>query len=295
MRRYNFETVAELLEKTETFNCSISEIMIRFELEESRKSRRQIENMMLENLGVMKQAIQEGLNGVQSFSKLTGGDAPKIFSRGKGETITGSLFVTALSYAVATNEVNAAMGTICATPTAGSAGILPGVLFATKELLNLDEEKQLAFLFTAAAFGLITANNACISGAEGGCQAEVGSATGMAAASLTEAAGGTPKQAVYAYSLAVSNLIGLACDPIAGLVEAPCINRNAGGVAIALAAAEMALAGVEFLIPADEVIETMNRVGRRMPLDIRETGIGGLAGTPTGQKIKSKLFDKNGK
>ncbi len=191
---------------------------------------------------------------------------------------------------MATNEVNAAMGIICATPTAGSAGVVPGVLFGVEHKLKPTEEQKLAFLFTSGAFGFVVANNASISGAAGGCQAEVGSATGMAAAALVELAGGSPKQSAHAMAIALKNMLGLVCDPVAGLVEVPCVKRNAAGASLAITAADMALAGIESRIPCDEVIEAMYRIGQTLPESLRETGEGGLAATPTGRKLEAAIF-----
>ena len=198
--------------------------------------------------------------------------------------------MSAVQAAISTNEVNAAMGVVCATPTAGSAGTLPGILFMLEERLNLSEEQMIRFLFTAGGFGMIIANQACIAGASGGCQAEVGSASAMGAAAAVEAAGGNAEQSAQALAMAISNLLGLVCDPIAGLVELPCVKRNAIGAGNALISADMALAGCVSKIPADEVISAMDKVGRNLPESLRETGIGGLAGTPTGQKIKMQIF-----
>lgn len=286
-----FESIEELVQLAEAKQCKIAEIMIAQEIETSGRSRMEIMNQMQLNLETMEQACAKGVQGVRSHSGLTGDDAKKLHAYlDQKNVLTDDTFVKALCFAVATNEVNAAMGMICATPTAGSAGVVPGVLLAFHEKLKAAREDMLNFLFTAAAFGFVTANNAMISGAEGGCQAEIGSASGMAAAALVEMAGGTPRQASHAFAIALTNLIGLACDPVAGLVEIPCIKRNAGGTSNAISAAEMALAGIESEIPADEVVETMYRVGRSMPADIRETGIGGLAGTKTGKKIAKELF-----
>jgi L-serine dehydratase len=191
---------------------------------------------------------------------------------------------------VATNEVNAAMGTICATPTAGSAGVVPGTLFAVKKKLNPTREQMIAFLFTAGAFGFVVANNASISGAAGGCQAEVGSAAGMAAAAIVEMAGGTPQQCAEAMAITLKNMLGLVCDPVAGLVEVPCVKRNAMGAANAMVAADMALAGITSRIPCDEVIDAMYRIGQSMPTGLKETAQGGLAATPTGRRLEAKIF-----
>ena len=185
------------------------------------------------------------------------------------------------------------MGIICATPTAGSAGTLPGVLSVLKERLNLTRNQQIQFLFCASAFGMIVANQAMIAGATGGCQAEVGSASAMGAAAAVEVAGGTPQQSAEAFAMAMSNLLGLVCDPVAGLVEIPCIKRNVVGSVNALTCADMALAGLTNKIPADEVIGAMKRIGQDLPTSLRETGLGGLAATPTGIKMKMKIFGED--
>lgn len=196
----------------------------------------------------------------------------------------------AVSKAVATNEVNAAMGTICATPTAGAAGIVPGTLFAVKNKLNPTREQMIRYLFTSGAFGFVVANNASISGAAGGCQAEVGSASGMAAAAIVEMAGGSPAQCAEAFAITLKNMLGLVCDPVAGLVEVPCVKRNAMGASNSLVAADMALAGVTSRIPCDEVIDAMYKIGQAMPTTLKETGQGGLAATPTGKWLEAKIF-----
>lgn len=286
-----FESIEKLVFLAQQKRCKISAVMIAQELKLTGRSKKEIISQMALNLKTMEAAAEKGIQGVKSYSGLTGYDAKRLNEYlNKKSVLTDDTFVKALCYAIATNEVNAAMGVICATPTAGSAGVVPGVLLAFSEKLTVSQDEKIDFLFTAAAFGFVVANNAMISGAEGGCQAEIGSASAMAAAALTEMAGGTPEQASHAFAIALNNLIGLACDPVAGLVEIPCIKRNAGGTAIAISAAEMALANIKSEIPADEVIEAMYRVGRSMPADIRETGIGGLAGTNTGKKIAKELF-----
>lgn len=286
-----FDSIAELIALAECNQKTIGQLMIEQETAVTGRSYQSVTAQMEQNLATMEAAAAKGIAGVRSYSGLTGFDAKRLAAyQAARPVLTDVTFVKALTIAIATNEVNAAMGMICATPTAGSAGVVPGVILAFAERLGASREQMIEALFTAAAFGFVTANNAFISGAEGGCQAEVGSAAGMAAAALVELAGGTPAQAGHAFAMALNNLIGLACDPVAGLVEIPCIKRNAGGTANAIAAAEMALVGIESEIPADEVIEAMYRVGRNMPVAIRETGIGGLAGTPTGQKIAKELF-----
>ena len=208
----------------------------------------------------------------------------------KGDTLSGTLLLDAVSKAMATNEVNAAMGRICATPTAGSAGVVPGTLFAVKNKLNPTRMQMIEYLFTAGAFGYVVANNAFIAGATGGCQAEIGSASGMAAAALVELCGGTPRQSAHAMAITLKNMLGLVCDPVAGLVEVPCVKRNAMGAANALLGADMALAGIESRIPCDEVIEAMYRVGQMMPTALKETAQGGLAATPTGRRLAREIF-----
>ncbi|MEK4030233.1 L-serine ammonia-lyase, iron-sulfur-dependent, subunit alpha [Pseudobacillus sp. FSL P4-0506] len=286
-----FKNAAELVKLAEDKQKKISDIMIEQESELSGKSREEIMGLMEKNLDVMEQAVERGLKGVRSLSGLTGGDAVLLQQYiQKGNTLSGPLLLDAVSKAVATNEVNAAMGTICATPTAGSAGVVPGTLFAIQEKLKPSREDKIRFLFTAGAFGYIVANNASISGAAGGCQAEVGSASGMAAAAITEMAGGTPAQCAEAMAITLKNMLGLVCDPVAGLVEVPCVKRNAMGAANAIVAADMALAGVTSRIPCDEVIDAMYKIGQTMPSALRETAGGGLAATPTGRKLEAKIY-----
>lgn len=286
-----FRNVSELIAITEERQCKISDVMIEQEMEVRQCSREKVIEQMMSNLDVMEQAVERGLAGVRSHSGLTGGDAVKLQQYiQSGQSLCGDTLLDAVSKAVATNEVNAAMGLICATPTAGSAGVVPGTLFALKDKLNPTREQMVEFLFTSGAFGLVVANNASISGAAGGCQAEVGSAAGMAAAAIAELAGGSPKQSAHAMAIALKNMLGLVCDPVAGLVEVPCVKRNAMGAAIAMVAADMALAGVESVIPCDEVIEAMFRIGQTMPSTMRETARGGLAVTPTGERLKRQIF-----
>lgn len=286
-----FHNVRELVEIAERENKLISEIMIEQEMAVTGRSREAIMEQMDKNLVVMEQAVERGLKGVRSVTGLTGGDAVLIQQYiASGKSLSGDLLLDAVSKAVATNEVNAAMGTICATPTAGSAGVVPGTLFAVKNKLNPTREQMIRFLFTAGAFGYVVANNASISGAAGGCQAEVGSAAGMAAAAIVEMAGGTPKQCAEGFAITLKNMLGLVCDPVAGLVEVPCVKRNAMGAANALVAADLALAGVSSRIPCDEVISAMYRIGLSMSPNLKETARGGLAATPTGKALAAKIF-----
>ena len=291
-----YASIEELVSDATIKNLPISELVIQAECNDMNVSRNDVWRKMKHNLDTMRLAVSRGAHGIGVHSKtgLTGGDAVKIKDYRKShKTLSGDMIMSAVQSAIATNEVNAAMGVICATPTAGSSGTLPGVLFTLEKRLGLDEEQMVRFLFTAGGFGMVIANNACIAGATGGCQAEVGSASGMGAAAAVEVAGGTPKQSANAMAIAISNLLGLVCDPVAGLVEVPCINRNAIGSSNALISADMALAGCESMIPADEVISAMDKVGKNMPESLRETGIGGLAGTPTGQEIRMRIFGKN--
>ncbi|WP_316568478.1 L-serine ammonia-lyase, iron-sulfur-dependent, subunit alpha [Neobacillus sp. YIM B06451] len=286
-----FRNVAELVELATSRNVKISEIMIEQEVEVTGRSREEVIAMMDRNLRVMEQAVERGIQGVKSHSGLTGGDAVLMQEYiKKGNFLSGETLLDAVSKAVATNEVNAAMGTICATPTAGSAGVVPGTLFAVKNKLNPTREQMVSFLFTSGAFGFVVANNASISGAAGGCQAEVGSAAGMAAAALVELAGGTPEQCAEAMAITLKNMLGLVCDPVAGLVEVPCVKRNAMGAANAMVAADMALAGIKSRIPCDEVIDAMFKIGQSMPTALKETAQGGLAATPTGRELEAKIF-----
>lgn len=288
-----FSTVKELVGLAEKSGRPISEIMIDQEMRITKRSREEVVAQMERNLEVMEEAVEKGLEGVRSTSGLTGGDAVLIQNYIKsGKSLSGNLLLDAVSKAVATNEVNAAMGMICATPTAGAAGIVPGTLFAVKDKLNPTREQMINFLFTSGAFGFVVANNASISGAAGGCQAETGSAASMAAAAIVEMAGGTPQQSAEAFSIVMKNMLGLVCDPVAGLVEVPCVKRNAMGAAKALVGADMALAGVTSVIPTDEVIAAMHRIGQSMPSALRETAKGGLAATPTGKRLEAEIFGK---
>jgi L-serine dehydratase len=286
-----FRNVEELIVLAETKGVKIAEVMIEQECLVSGRTREEVLAQMDRNLIVMEQAVEKGLAGVKSHSGLTGGDAVLLQTYIEdGNFLSGKTILDAVSKAVATNEVNAAMGTICATPTAGSAGVVPGTLFAVKDKLHPTREEMIEFLFTSGAFGFVVANNASISGAAGGCQAEVGSASGMAAAAIVEMAGGTPRQAANAMAITLKNMLGLVCDPVAGLVEVPCVKRNAMGAANAMIAADMALAGITSRIPCDEVIDAMFRIGQAMPTALKETAQGGLAATPTGQQLEAKIF-----
>ncbi|HEK6271154.1 TPA: L-serine ammonia-lyase, iron-sulfur-dependent, subunit alpha [Staphylococcus aureus] len=288
-----FDSIRETIDYAVENNMSFADIMVKEEMELSGKSRDEVRAQMKQNLDVMRDAVIKGTtgDGVESVTGYTGHDAAKL--RDYNEThhaLSGYEMIDAVKGAIATNEVNAAMGIICATPTAGSSGTIPGALFKLEKTHDLTEEQMIDFLFTSALFGRVVANNASVAGATGGCQAEVGSASAMAAAAAVAIFGGSPETSGHAMALAISNLLGLVCDPVAGLVEIPCVMRNAIGSGNALISADLALAGIESRIPVDEVIEAMDKVGRNLPASLRETGLGGLAGTPTGEAIKRKIF-----
>ncbi|HDJ6222472.1 TPA: L-serine ammonia-lyase, iron-sulfur-dependent, subunit alpha [Staphylococcus aureus] len=288
-----FDSIRETIDYAVENNISFPDIMVKEEMELSGKSRDEVRAQMKQNLDVMRDAVIKGTtgDGVESVTGYTGHDAAKL--RDYNEThhaLSGYEMIDAVKGAIATNEVNAAMGIICATPTAGSSGTIPGALFKLEKTHDLTEEQMIDFLFTSALFGRVVANNASVAGATGGCQAEVGSASAMAAAAAVAIFGGSPEASGHAMALAISNLLGLVCDPVAGLVEIPCVMRNAIGSGNALISADLALAGIESRIPVDEVIEAMDKVGRNLPASLRETGLGGLAGTPTGEAIKRKIF-----
>ncbi len=288
-----FDSIRETIDYAVENNMSFADIMVKEEMELSGKSRDEVRAQMKQNLDVMRDAVIKGTtgDGVESVTGYTGHDAAKL--RDYNEThhaLSGYEMIDAVKGAIATNEVNAAMGIICATPTAGSSGTIPGALFKLEKTHDLTEEQMIDFLFTSALFGRVVANNASVAGATGGCQAEVGSASAMAAAAAVAIFGRSPEASGHAMALAISNLLGLVCDPVAGLVEIPCVMRNAIGSGNALISADLALAGIESRIPVDEVIEAMDKVGRNLPASLRETGLGGLAGTPTGEAIKRKIF-----
>lgn len=288
-----FYTIQELVDQSKDYS-SVADMMIAIEMENTGRSREQIIALMDKNLTVMEQSVAEGVAGVTSVTGLTGGDATKMNDYiAAGDFLSGDTILQAVQNAIAVNEVNAKMGLICATPTAGSAGVVSGVLMAVRDRLKMTRQDQINFLFTAGAFGLVIANNASISGAEGGCQAEIGSASAMAAAALVCAKHGTALQAAQAVAITLKNMMGLICDPVAGLVEVPCVKRNALGSSQAFISADMALAGIESVIPPDEVVLAMYQVGRQMPSIFKETAEGGLAMTPTAQRLQAEILASN--
>lgn len=241
-----------------------------------------VEEKMRKTLSIMRDSAYEPLKKeMKSMGGLIGGEAKKLEQgRKAGLNICGDVITKAITFAVGVLEVNASMGLIAAAPTAGSSGVLPGVLFALQERFSLEDEKLIEGLYTAGAVGYLIMRNATVSGAQAGCQAEVGSASAMAAAAAVEMLGGTPQQALNAATGAISNLLGLVCDPIGGLVENPCQNRNAAGAVNALINAQQALAGIKQRIPFDEMLLVMVNVGKSMPFELKESALGGCASAP---------------
>jgi L-serine dehydratase len=291
-----FSSLDELVGLCGREGVTIGRLMLAEQARETDEPEAKVFGRMRDYYLVMKEAVRRGIEEAPvSRSGLTGGDARRVRDYlGAGASSLGPEAGKAMAYALAVSEVNASMGRIVATPTAGSCGIIPGVFVSVQERFGWTDERMVYGLFSAGAIGYVIANNSFISGAEGGCQAEIGSAVAMAAGALTELRGGTPEQAVHAVGLALKNALGLICDPVAGLVEVPCIVRNGFGAVTALAASDMALAGVRSVIPSDEVIGVMLEVGSRMPEAYRETARGGLARTPTGQKITQAIRLKEG-
>ena len=287
----DFTNLAALIAAAKEQNCPISELVLAWQAEQAEQEPDAMYERMRQQYDVMAQAVQSGSQpGVRSTSGLTGGDGYRMQQASHAGGLTGSIFTGALARALAVSEWNAAMGRIVAAPTAGSCGILPAALLTLQRRRNLSEKACVMALFTASGIGMVIARNASISGAEGGCQAECGSASAMAAAALCELCGGTPAMIGHSVAIALKNILGLVCDPVAGLVEIPCEKRNASGVANAFVAAELALAGIESAIPVDEVILAMKRVGDALPTALRETAEGGLAATPTAQALYEKVF-----
>jgi L-serine dehydratase len=280
-----YKSLGAAVADAEARGISLAELALATESEDQGRPVAEIRDVLRRALYVMKGAVERGLAGdLKSASGLVGGDAAKL-AHGPAGPLAGTVFRDVLARALAVQEVNAAMGVIVAAPTAGGAGVLPAVLTGLAAERGMDDERVVDALATAGLIGAVVAERASLSGAEGGCQAETGAAAGMAAGAGTEMLGGTPSQAANAVALAQQGTLGLVCDPLGGLVELPCVFRNATGAAIALAAIEMALAGITFAIPADEVIDTMGDIGREMDVRYRETAGGGLAATPTGRRL----------
>ena len=280
----DFYNGKDLLKKCQEMNAPISDIMKLRETTTGDLSIEEVDAKLQKVLSIMRQAATKPLASPgKSIGGLIGGEAKQVADHGRtSECVTGSMLSKAIAYSMAVLEVNASMGLIVAAPTAGSSGVVPGVLLALADEHNIDDETLCKGLVNASAIGYLLMRNASVSGAEAGCQAEVGAASAMAASAIVEIMGGTPEMCLDAATFALSNLLGLVCDPIAGLVESPCQSRNAIGVANAITSAELVLSGVKHHIPFDEMADAMLRVGRSLPFELRETAMGGCAGTPTG-------------
>jgi len=288
----NYESIKELYKTAEARHMHIWDIVLEDQAAQMEKPEQELIRQMEANLTVMLEAIENGSKeGVISTSKLTGGDAYRLKQTiDAGKHLCGDLMSNAIRMSIAVSEINAAMGKIVAAPTAGSCGILPGALGALLNIRKVPREEAVLSLFTAGAIGMVIANKASIAGASGGCQAECGSASAMAAACIVELLGGTPEMVSHAVAITLKCILGLVCDPVAGLVEIPCIKRNASGVTLAFTAAELALAGIKSAIPADETIEALKRVGDGLPVALRETAEGGIAATPAGREYEQRVF-----
>lgn len=289
-----YDSIQELVDAAISSNTTLGSLILKDQAEQMELSEEEIYARMDQSFEVMEQSVQKGYKKtLKSTSGLTGGDAYIMKEYAQTGGICGSFMTGAMARAIAVSEYNAAMGKIVAAPTAGSCGIMPGCLVSLLEEKNVEREKIIHAMFTAAGFGIVIAKRASIAGAQGGCQAECGSAAAMAAAALVEIYGGSPAQSADACAIALKNQLGLVCDPVAGLVEIPCIKRNVAGVMIAFSAADMALAGIASKIPVDEVVDAMKEVGDCMSCTLKETAQGGLANTPTGRKMTESIFGKN--
>lgn len=286
-----FRALADAIRAAEERGTTLATVALDAEAQDQGRPVAEIRDALRRALVVMRGAIHRGLPGdLRSASGLVGGDAAKL-REGPAGPLSGTAFRDVLARALAVQEVNAAMGVIVAAPTAGGAGVLPAVLTGLADARGVSDDRVIDALATAGLIGAVVAERASLSGAEGGCQAETGAAAGMAAGAATEMLGGSPSQVGHAVALAQQGTLGLVCDPLGGLVELPCVFRNATGAAIALAAIEMALAGITFAIPADEVIDVMGEIGSSMDVRYRETAGGGLAATPTGRRLaRERLY-----
>ena len=287
-----FSTGAQLLHITQEEGISIAQAMLQQEMQLNETDEAQTRRRLHKVLAVMEESSTTAANKkLPIIGNMISGDAMKLTHyRAQNAPLCGSFVASAMAKALSCSEVNASMGLICAAPTAGSCGILPGVLLAAQEEYDLDDAMLEDALLTAAAIGSIIAKNATLAGAEGGCQAECGSAAAMAAAALVHIKGGDARQCLDAAAIALKSVMGLVCDPVAGLVISPCAKRNASGVANAACSADMALAGIESVIPFDEVVHAMKKVGRMLPYELKETAKGGIATSPTALRIQKEIF-----
>lgn len=288
-----FTAIDELVQQAEKAHLALWEVVLRQECEAGEVPPESVREQMQLRLEVMRRSAEQGLaEPIRSVSGMSGGNAHRLWQwlQHDGQPVTGTVLSRAVARAMAVNEVNAGMGCIVAAPTAGSAGILPALLLTLQEAHGYDDAHLVNALITAGGIGAVIVCRAMISGAAGGCQAETGSAAAMAAGAGVELLGGTPRQAAHAIAIAMKNMLGLVCDPVAGLVEIPCVKRNAAGIAQCFVAIDLALAGVESSIPPDEVIDAMAQIGRAMDARLRETAQGGLAATPTGKRLAQRTL-----
>lgn len=293
---FEFNSIEELLAKAAGNHMPISEIVLQGQMEESQEEKEAVKERMRKRLQEMRRSAVLGCDeDIRSASGLSGGNAYILDKKIKESgNLLGPVLSKAAVHAMAIAEYNACMGRIVACPTAGSCGIVPAVLLAMLDNLIVNEDQAVMGLFCAGGIGMMIARGATLSGAEGGCQAECGSAAAMAAAAITELCGGTPLMCCDAAAIALKSLLGLICDPVAGLVEIPCIKRNVSGAMIAFSSAQMVLAGIPSMIPLDDVISAMKEVGNAMPLCYRETALGGLAATRAGKKLHKEEYHVSG-
>ena len=284
------DSMKEIFERSARENSPFWEIVLQYDMEERQVSRQASMAKMLSTWQAIQDAADSYTGTQRSVSGLVGGDGLKmrLYAR-RGESIGGEFMDEVIVQAISMAESNACMRRIVAAPTAGSCGVVPAVLLPLCEREHYTQHELLEALYVASGIGAVIAYRASISGAAGGCQAEIGTASAMAAGALVSLRGGTNEQIGHAVAMALKNLMGLVCDPVAGLVEVPCVKRNVIGAVNAISAADMALAGIESRIPVDEVIDAMGEVGRRMPVEFRETALGGLAATPTGKAVKERM------
>lgn len=284
------DSMKEIFERSARENIPFWEIVLQYDMEERQVSRQASMAKMLSTWQAIQDAADSYTGTQRSVSGLVGGDGLKmrLYAR-RGESIGGEFMDEVIVQAISMAESNACMRRIVASPTAGSCGVVPAVLLPLCEREHYTQHELLEALYVASGIGAVIAYRASISGAAGGCQAEIGTASAMAAGALVSLRGGTNEQLGHAVAMALKNLMGLVCDPVAGLVEVPCVKRNVIGAVNAISAADMALAGIESRIPVDEVIDAMGEVGWRMPVEFRETALGGLAATPTGKAVKERM------
>jgi L-serine dehydratase len=287
MMSYAYDTIADIIRLGEENNISFGDVVLRYELENYDRSEDAVVREIENRLDIFESSIQDGIAYAEkTASGMSGGQAAQL--NGQTPRFMSDIAYKAMTYAIAVNEANAKMFRIVACPTAGSCGVMPGAVKAVADHYQLDRATVVKGFLAASGIGNVVANRACVAGAVGGCQAEIGTAACMAAGAIVEMMGGSPRQVGHAIALCMKNLLGLACDPVGGLVEVPCIKRNVAGAVNALTSAQLAMAGITSAIPVDEVIDAMRRIGNEMPSAIKETSLGGLATSPTAVRLTEK-------